>query len=121
MPEPGAVQKQLVVALAWREGFGPCGDANGMTNLAPQMRPVQNASRIGKVTGLLALDPGRPIGQHDHRLGRPLLHVLSRPCRQLAQVSRWAKGGHIPSLDQAMAWLGCLARTALAPGKGGTD
>src|SRR6266851_568354 len=40
MPEPRPVQEQLVVSFSLREGLGSCRHSDGVTDLAPQMRPV---------------------------------------------------------------------------------
>jgi hypothetical protein len=67
LPERDAMPVQLKVALFLPERFGACRGQDGMTDLAPQMRPVQDAGGLRKVPLLFLLDPFGSIGNHDHR------------------------------------------------------
>src|SRR5581483_691921 len=72
MPEPVAIQVALILPLSLRELLGAKDCSQSSPNLPPEMSPIQNTGRLGKVQLLLGFDPLSPIG--DERLG--LLWVL---------------------------------------------
>ncbi len=93
---------ELIVSVSLTERFGSRCHADRMTDLSPEMGPIQYASRPGKMLDLFGLDPVGAISNHHHRACR-LLADHSR-CRLglLTNQLGWTKGGHIPSLGQAM-------------------
>jgi hypothetical protein len=94
LPEPGPVQVQLIVPFSLRERLGSCRRSDSMTDPPPEMRPVQNAGSLRKVSSLLGLDPLGSISDDHHWASRVLPHLLHRG-GLLPKLMRRAKGCHI--------------------------
>src|SRR6266516_6745505 len=115
------MQVQLIVACSLRERLSSCCRVDGVTDLPPEVCPVQNAGRLRKMLGLFLLDPLSPVCDDDHGARGVATEPLCCGFGLLAKRSRWAKRADVAPPSQTMSLSWWASRSPLAPRKRGGE